>query len=170
MKKLLSLFLLAFVLILSACGSDEPEKETPKEAEEPVEKEVKKTEPEEDVKEEPKENTIKVDEEIELRNLNFNIQTITIEKDKVTIPMNWNHWASNEKVHLTVLAYPVVKQGDDELEMTGGEDSLLRQTAKGVDSRIEVEYQLIDDETPITITMKTTADDPEEDSITVDIK
>lgn len=42
MKKLLSVFLLAFVLALSACGSDEPEKETPKAEETPKKDEVKK--------------------------------------------------------------------------------------------------------------------------------
>lgn len=191
MKRLLLLF--AAVLILTACGQSEEEKQTEVEAQEQVEKEAqlkkeekatqkeqekknkesaeqKKKDKAAETKDKPKENTIKVDEEIELRNLNFKIQTVTIEGDKVTVPISWSHWASNEKVHLTVLAYPVVKQGDDELEVIGGEDSLLRQTAKGVDSRVEVEYQLIDDETPITITMKTTSDDPEEDSITVDIK
>jgi len=190
-KRLLLLF--ATVLLLTACGQSEEEKQAEVEAQEQVEKEAqlkkeekvaqkeqekkdkesaeqKKKDKAAKEKEEQKESTIKVDEEIELRNLNFKIQTVTIENDKVTVPMSWNHWASNEKIHLTALAYPVVKQGDDELEMIGGEDSLLRQTAKGVDSRIEVEYQLIDDETPITITMKTTSDDPEEGSITVDIK
>lgn len=58
MKKLLSVFLLAFVLVLSACSDDEPEKETPKAEEAPQQDEVKKGEPVEKVDEpvEPEES------------------------------------------------------------------------------------------------------------------
>lgn len=47
MKKLLSIFLLAFVLVLSACGNEEPDEADVEEEQEPKQDEVKKDEPEE---------------------------------------------------------------------------------------------------------------------------
>ena len=58
MKKILSMLLLSLVLVLSACGSDEPEKETPEVEDTPKQDEVEKDEPaeEEPVEEEPEED------------------------------------------------------------------------------------------------------------------
>lgn len=77
MKKLLSVFLLSFVLILSACGSDDEKPEAEKQVEKPVENEKPKAEkpvekkeakPEKETpkaKEEPKQDKVKKDEPAE---------------------------------------------------------------------------------------------------------
>lgn len=75
MKKLLSVFLLAFILVLAACGSDdsktkdEPEKETPEVEESTKQDEVKKDEPvveeEPENQDEAQENGSTIDEKPE---------------------------------------------------------------------------------------------------------
>ena len=123
----------------------------------------------EDVKETPEEKkTINVNEEIELGNINIDIENAYVENNVLSFGFWWNHWASNEKIHFSVLAYPVVSQNGNELEMQDDKDTLLKQTAKGVDSRVDLKYELEDD-SPVEIKFKTTSDDPEEESITIDI-
>lgn len=118
-----------------------------------------------------KEQVIEVNEVIEFEhgNLNIELQNVYIEDDKLIFGFWWNHWASNDKVHFSYFAYPVVKQDGQELSQEDKGDTLLRQTDKGVDSRVDLEYKLIDD-SPIEITIKTASDDPEEETIEIDIK
>lgn len=149
MRKVL-LLLLSVLLLLVACGNEEEAEET---------------------KEKPQdgEQAIKVDEEYELGNVKIEVELVKIDEDELTLPFWWSHWATNDKAHFEALAYVTVKQDGDELKATDKNDTLLKQTSKGVDSRIELKYELIDD-SPVDITFKTTSDDPEEDGMTVDIK
>lgn len=114
--------------------------------------------------------TIKVNKEFEIGNVNIEIQTVKVDDGSITIPIWWSHWAGNEKVHLTALAYPVITQGGKELKEIDGGDSLLKKKSKGVDDRAKVTYELIDEHTPVEIEFKTTADEPEEEAFTVDIE
>lgn len=147
-------------LLLVACGSKEDEKT------------MESDEVEQDVsgdKDESEEKVIELNKEIELDNINIKIENVYVEDDKIRFGFWWNHWASNDKIHFSVLAYPVVEQAGEELEQEDKNDSLLKQTEKGVDSRVDLEYELIDD-SPVTIKFKTTSDDPSEESFEVDIE
>lgn len=115
------------------------------------------------------EKTIEINKEIELDNINIGIENVYIEDGKIRFGFWWNHWSSKDSVHFTVLAYPIVEQNGKELGQEDKNNTLLRQTEKGVDSRVDLEYELIDD-SPVTITFKTTTDDPIEETIEVDIE
>src|SRR5699024_7851885 len=109
-------------------------------------------------------------QEFDIGNVNIEVQTVNVEGESLTVPIWWNHWAGNKKVHLTALVYPVVKQDGEELKEVDGGDSLLKKKDKGVDGRAKVTYELVDDSTPVDIKFKTTAYDPEEESFEVNIK
>lgn len=63
-----------------------------------------------------------------------------------------------------------VLQDGEYLEVTDDEDTFLRQTDYGVDSNLDVEYQLIEDKEPVKIRFRTTTDNPEEEIITIEIE
>lgn len=134
------LLLMVMIMLLGACGSNDDD--------------TKK---------------IKLDKEIELDNVKIEVEQLRVNDDELTLPFWWSHWASNDKVHFQALAYVVVKQDDEELKATDKNDTLLKQTSKGVKSRVELKYELVDD-SPVDITFKTVDDDPEEYGMTVDIK
>jgi len=144
-------------------------KEEAKKEEQPKEEPKKDKKKESTEKEKPEKQTIKVDKEIELGNINLRLENVYVEGNELSFGFWWNHWASNDKVHFSYFAYPVVTQNGEELEQQDDKDTLLRQTAKGVDSRVELKYKLKDD-SPVEIKFKTTTDNPEEEIITVDIK
>src|SRR5699024_6375562 len=114
--------------------------------------------------------TIKVGKEFDIGNVNIEVQTVKVSDDTITVPVWWSHWAGDKKVHLTALAYPIVTQDGEELKEVDGGDSLLKQKDKGVDGRAKVTYELLDDSTPVEIKFKTTADEPEEESIAVELE
>ena len=114
--------------------------------------------------------TIKVNQEFDIGNVNIEIQTVKVSDDTITVPIWWSHWAGDKKVHLTALAYPIVTQDGEELKEVDGGDSLLKQKDKGVEGRAKVTYELLDDSTPVEIKFKTTADEPEEESIAVELE
>src|SRR5690625_5128415 len=125
------------------------ENEEPNESDE--EEVESSNEDKEDVKETPEEKkTINVNEEIELGNINIDIENAYVEDNELSFGFWWNHLASNEKRHFSVLAYPVVSQNGHELEMQDDKDTLLKQTAKGVESRVDLKYDLEDD-SPVEI-------------------
>lgn len=124
-----------------------------------------------DVAQEEEENKqrIEVNEELKVRNVTANISSVTVEDGTITIPIRWQHWAGNDKVHFSVLAFPAVYQGEQHLEMISGEDSMYKKIDKGVDGMVELKYELIDEETPVTIKVIATTDQAEEGTVTVNI-
>ncbi len=146
--KLITLTILFF--ILGACGI---EKGAVTEKKEVVEEEKK----------------VEINKELKLNNIMVELDNVYVEGSNMRLPFWWSHWDSNDKIHLGVLVYPIVSQNGEELEYEDNGDTLLRQTEKGVDSRVELEYTLQDD-SPVEIRFKTTADDPIEESVSVDIK
>lgn len=114
---------------------------------------------------------IEIDAEMKVKNVTAIISSVTVKDDTIKIPIRWQHWgASNDKIHFSVLAFPAVYQGDAHLEMTSGEESVYKPVAQGVDGWVDLEYKLIDKETPVTIKVIATTDNMEEGSVTVDIK
>src|SRR5699024_5117813 len=145
-------------------------------AKEEHEEESKSDETEEKDKKEKEETqekkkTIDINKEIEfdMGNLTLDIESVYIENNTMSFGFWWNYWSSYDEAHFLLFAYPVVTQDGEELEEVDEKDSLLRQTKKGVDSRVDLEYELEDD-SPVEIKIKTTSDEPEEEVIEVDIK
>lgn len=118
---------------------------------------------------ESKERTIDVKKEVELNGVNVEIQTISIKDNKVTVPIWWSHWTNYDKAHLSLLLIPTLYQGDNSLEMTNGEDTLIRQKEKGVEDRAVLEFELQDDKTPLDVRFIETTDEAKEKSITINI-
>ena len=168
MKKLILLIMAS--IMLAACSSDGEEikeqevKEETKETEETEETEV------EEVEEESKDKKIDINKEIKIGNVNIDLKSAQVEDDKLSVFAWWFHGAAREKIHFSVLATMSVLQDGEYLEVIDGEDTFLRQTDYGVDSNLDVEYQLIDDKTPVEIRFRTTTDDPEEETITIEIE
>ena len=148
---------------------EEKAKEEPKEESKSEEtEEVDKKEEEEPQEEE---QTIEINKEIEfdIGNLTLDIESVYVEGNTLSFGFWWNYWSSYDEAHFLLFAYPVVTQGGEELEEVDEKDSLLRQTKKGVDSRVDLEYELKND-SPVEIKIKTTSDEPEEEVIEIDIK
>lgn len=148
---------------------EEKAKEEPKE--ESKSEETEEVDKKEEEEPQEKEQTIDVNKEMEfdIGNLTLDIETVYIENNTLSFGFWWNYWSSYDEAHFLLFAYPVVTQGGEELEEVDEKDSLLRQTKKGVDSRVDLEYELEDD-SPVEIKIKTTSDDPEEEVIEIDIK
>src|SRR5699024_2484532 len=108
--------------------------------------------------EEPQEKkqTIDVNKEIEfvMGNLTLDIESVYVEDNTMSVGFWWNYWSSYDEAHFLLFAYPVVTPDGEELEEVEEKDSLLRQTKKGVVSRVDLEYELEDD-SPVEIKIKT---------------
>lgn len=186
MKKIIGVIvalIVVFYIIGTVVGNDEetnkedePTKEVvAEETEDQVEEDSEEEEATEDepVAEQEDEGVtdkeIEVNEEIELGNITIKLENVYIKDNELSFGFWWNHWASNDEVHFSYFAYPVVTQNGVELEQQDEKDSLLRQTQKGVDSRVDLKYELEDD-SPVEIKFKTTSDDPEEEIINIDVK
>lgn len=102
--------------------------------------------------------------------MTIDLQTVKVEDDELSVWAWWYHGATREKVHFSVLATLSVLQNGEYLDIVEGEDTFLRQTGYGVDSNLDVKYKLIDKDSPVEIRFRTTTDDPEEESVTIDIK
>lgn len=163
MKKLMVLIILMFGLF--AC-SDEDGAEPVEQKETNEAEEEKKT----DEAKEEKEKKIDINEDIEIGKVSIDLKSVTVKNDKLNVFAWWFHGAAREKIHFSVLATMSVLQDGEYLEVTDGEDTFLRQTDYGVDSNLDVEYQLIDDKEPVEIRFRTTTDDPDEETIQVDIQ
>lgn len=151
--------------------SDDSSEEEVAEAEEQETDEQPKEEVEGMEEEEHQEQTIDVNKEMEfdMGNLTLDIESIYIEDNTLSLGFWWNYWSSYEEAHFLLFAYPVVMQNGEELEEVDKKESLLKQTEKGVDSRVDLEYELEDD-SPVEIKIKTTSDDPEEETITIELE
>lgn len=119
--------------------------------------------------EEENKKRIEVNEELKVNKVTANVSSVTIEDGVIEIPLWWQHWASNDKVHFSFLAYMAVYQGDQHLKAVSGEDSMLKKVDKGVESMVRVKYELIDEDTPVTIKIIATTDQAEEGVVTVNI-
>lgn len=117
---------------------------------------------------EPEEKKIEVDKEIELDKINIKLENVYVKDNELKFGFWWNHWATNDKAHFSVFAYPVITQNGEELELQDDKDTLLKQTEKGVDSRVDLKVELQDD-SPVEIKFKTTSDNPEEEVINIEL-
>src|SRR5699024_885082 len=145
-------------------AKEEPEEESKSEETEEVDKKEEE-EPQE------KKQTIDINKEIEfdIGNVTLDIESVYIENNKMSFGFWWNYWSSYDEAHIMLFAYPVVKKSGEAVDEVNEKDSLHRQTKKGVESRVDLEYELEYD-SPVEIKIKTTSDDPEEEVIEIDIK
>src|SRR5690606_21406916 len=79
---------------------------------------------------EPKEKVIELSEEIPFVDFTAKIQRIKINNDTLTIVLDWTNQSDWNPAHFSLLAGIDVYQDDEILEMTKGEERLLKQIKK----------------------------------------
>ena len=87
----------------------------------------------------------------------------------MTIVLDWTNQSEYEQAHFGLLAGIDVYQGDDILEMTKGEERLLKQIKKDSFDVVDLEYKLEDNKTPIKITFIPWNEYDEKKELTIEI-
>ena len=100
--------------------------------------------------EKSEEQVIEVGEEVPFVDFTAKIQRIKIKDDALTVVLDWTNQSEYDQAHFTLLAGIDVSQKDI-LEMTKGEERLLKKIKKDRFDVVDLEYNLEDNETPITI-------------------
>jgi len=118
---------------------------------------------------EPKEKVIELSEEIPFVDFTAKIQRIKINNDTLTIVLDWTNQSEYEQAHFSLLAGIDVYQDDEILEMTKGEERLLKQIKKDSFDVVDLEYKLEDDKTPIKITFIPWNEYDEKKELTIEI-
>jgi len=118
---------------------------------------------------EPEEKVIELKEEIPFVDFTAKIQRIKINDDTLTIVLDWTNQSEYEQAHFSLLAGIDVYQNDDILEMTKGEERLLKRIPKNQFDVVDLEYKLKDNETPVRVRIIPTNeyDDPKETTIEI---
>ena len=151
----------ALINVMSGDNKDQEEvaeKETEKIEEDPKEAvEVEKTEE----IEEPEENgIIEIDEQLTFAEFTVYFEQVKIEDDKAIITFKWLNQAGDGKQYFFALSGIDVVQGEDILDETSGAyDAENKNTsdiyfpnAENGETKVTLEYELKDKETPIDIT------------------
>ena len=112
---------------------------------------------------------IELSEEIPFVDFTAKIQRIKINDDTLTIVLDWTNQSEYEQAHFGLLAGIDVYQGDDILEMTKGEERLLKQIKKDSFDVVDLEYKLEDNKTPIKITFIPWNEYDEKKELTIEI-
>src|SRR5690606_24552126 len=118
---------------------------------------------------EPKEKVIELKEEIPFVDFTAKIQRIKINNDTLIIVLDWTNQSEYEQAHFGLLAGIDVYQDDDILEMTKGEERLLKRIPKNQFDVVDLEYKLKDNETPVRVRIIPTNeyDEPKETTIEI---
>ena len=120
-------------------------------------------------KDEPKEKVIELKEEIPFADFTAKIQRVKIKGDKLTIVLDWTNQSDWNPAHFSLLAGIDVYQDDEILEMTKGEDGLLKQIPKNQFYIADLEYKLKDNKTPIKIKFIPRNEYDEKKELTIEI-
>lgn len=120
-------------------------------------------------KDEPKEKVIELKEEIPFVDFTAKIQRVKIKDDRLTIVLDWTNQSDWNPAHFSLLAGIDVYQDDEILEMTKGEDRLLKRIPKDQFDVVDLEYKLKDNETPVRVRIIPTNeyDEPKETTIEI---
>lgn len=120
-------------------------------------------------KDEPKEKVIELKEEIPFADFTAKIQRVKVKEDKLTIVLDWTNQSDWNPAHFSLLAGIDVYQDDEILEMTKGEDHLLKRIPKDQFDVVDLEYKLKDNETPVRVRIIPTNeyDEPKETTIEI---
>lgn len=120
-------------------------------------------------KDEPKEKVIELKEEIPFVDFTAKIQRVKIKDDRLTIVLDWTNQSDWNPAHFSLLAGIDVYQDDEILEMTKGEDRLLKRIPKDQFDVVDLEYKLEDNETPVRVRIIPTNeyDEPKETTIEI---
>lgn len=102
-------------------------------------------------RDEPKEKVIELKEEIPFVDFTAKIQRVKVKGDKLTIVLDWTNQSEWNPAHFSLLAGIDVYQDDEILEMTKGEDRLLKRIPKDQFDVVDLEYKLKDNETPVRV-------------------
>ena len=145
-------------------GKQKEKQQAEKETEKETTDETKESE-----SNEPKEKVIELKEEIPFVDFTAKIQRIKINNDTLTIVLDWTNQSEYEQAHFSLLAGIDVYQDDDILEMTKGEERLLKRIPKNQFDVVDLEYKLKDNETPVRVRIIPTNeyDEPKETTIEI---
>lgn len=181
MKKLL---LVLLALLLVACGAEETQENEPIEEEETEEvaAESEQEEPEEveEIEEEPAEEDNTIDETLEFGEFTVNMEEVNVyEEDGKTLADVSFSWLNQSGEESTFMAISLLdaKQGDELLEeVTGAWDIMNKNSsdvyfpnANGGEKKIELTYELVNEDDPITLIFAPLNDVVDEDSQEVNI-
>lgn len=136
---------------------------------EQVSKKPKQEQKAEKKKDEPKEKVIELKEEIPFVDFTAKIQRVKIKDDRLTIVLDWTNQSDWNPAHFSLLAGIDVYQNDEILEMTKGEDRLLKRIKKDSFDVVDLEYKLEDNKTPIKITFIPWNEYDEKKELTIEI-
>lgn len=128
-----------------------------------------KEEKEESKQEKTKEKVIELGEEIPFVDFTAKIQRIKINDNTLTIVLDWTNQSEYEQAHFSLLAGIDVYQDEETLEMTKGEERLLKRIPKNQFDVVDLEYKLKDNETPVRVRIIPTNeyDEPKETTIEI---
>src|SRR5690606_13779150 len=120
-------------------------------------------------KDEPKRKIIELKKEIPFADFTAKIQRVKVKEDKLTIVLDWTNQSDWNPAHFSLLAGIDVYQDDEILEMTKGEDRLLKRIPKDQFDVVDLEYKLKDNETPVRVRIIPTNeyDEPKETTIEI---
>ena len=122
---------------------------------------------------------IDVDSEMVFGELTINFDNVVVEDEKATLTYDWINQAGDGKKEFIALAAIDVKQGDTILEEVSGafdadnknKSDVFFPNAENGEDKVVLEYALVDNETPIEVTITPLNDFGEESqSISVNIK
>lgn len=162
LKKLMSILLSSFVLILAACGSDEPEvKETSKEKVE----ETKPTEPKLEISE----------TKVSFTDFTIEIEKAEVKDNKLILKTRFTNDSYTEPTAFLGAAGLDVKQGEELLEEDSGvmsdpKSNYYYKNKTGINAPVEFEYELVNETDDIEVTFVPTDWDQESETITITLK
>lgn len=168
MKKYLLAGGLATILFLSGCvrysdgepvGDAESEEVGEQEVSVEEDEEVVEEEVEEEVEKETEDNPIIVDENIAFSDYSITIKDVELEDNEAIVNMKFKNDSYTEDLSFIQSVIMSVYQGDNELEETsnemmenaGSNNGIYYKHSTGIQSNVDLSYELIDDTTPLTI-------------------
>ena len=135
--------------------AEEPEEEVVEEETEDKEEPVEELTPEE----ETEDNPIIVDENIAFSDYSITIKDVELEDNEAIVNMKFKNDSYTEDLSFIQSVIMSVYQGDNELEETsnemmenaGSNNGIYYKHSTGIQSNVDLSYELIDDTTPLTI-------------------
>src|SRR5690625_1412792 len=152
--KRLALWVVGIVFVISMIGNiaskDKPKEEKVEEVSAEKEDSNDKPNEKEPESKEPTEYKVEIDETIELNGATIVVQSLRVKDNTADLYAYWNHTSQYDKAHLDLLVTTTIKQDDEHLKITKGDDNFLNQRDKGIDGSLDLTFELID-ESPVEI-------------------
>lgn len=178
------LFILLFGLLLAGCNATAKEEKYDRSQEEKPDTEEKSelteevdSDSEEKAEKEDTEPVFELDDELTFGEFTINFEQLEIEDDKAILTYRWlNQAGDGDKFFFALAGIDVEQEGSLLEEVSGAYDANNKNTsdmyfpnAENGETKVTLEYELVDTNTPIKITIVPYNEFDESQSITVDI-